>query len=254
MLETKIQELRKEKPILLMTHLVLGYPSFEANRQTIAAFANAGVELVELQFPFSEPSADGPAIVKANAESLANDTHIETCYQFAAEVTAAYPEINFLLMTYVNILFAQGMEFSLQKAKQAGLVGFIIPDLPPEESEEWAALCKAEDMANVLIMTPTSTPERLTMIGHKSTGLVYSVGRKGVTGLKTNFGEPLSAQIAAYRKATTLPLALGFGVKSAQDVAFLVGKVDIAVIGSKLIEVQLQEGAAGVQAFLNQVR
>jgi len=254
MLEAKIKGLAQEKPILLMTHLVLGFPSFEENRKTVAAFANAGVELVELQFPFSEPSADGPVIVKANADSLENHTSIEECYRFATEMVALHPEVNFLLMTYVNILFAQGMKSSLSKAKAAGFKGFIIPDLPPEELGDWEQDCQTNEMANVLIMTPTSSKERLNLIGKKSNGLVYCVGRKGVTGLKTDFGDSLSQQIKEYRSATSLPLALGFGVKSAEDVAFLVGKVDIAVIGSKLIEVQLSEGAAGVESFLKQVR
>jgi len=254
MLETKIKSLRQEKPILLMTHLVLGFPSFEENRKTIAAFAQAGVELVELQIPFSEPSADGPLIVRANAESLQRGTTVAQCFQFVNEVCHDFQDVNFLLMTYTNILFAKGMDCALIDAKKAGVCGFIIPDLPPEESEDWMVQCKNGEMANVLIMTPTSSTQRLAFIGQQSTGLVYCVGRRGVTGLKTDFGLVLSKQIEMYSRSTSLPLALGFGVKSAEDVAFLTGKVDIAVLGSKLIELHLEAGAAGVFAFLDQVR
>ncbi|MDT8445913.1 MAG: tryptophan synthase subunit alpha [bacterium] len=254
MLETKIQAHLQKRPILLMTHLVLGYPSFEENEKAIAAMAAAGVELIELQIPFSEPSADGPVIVKANAASLASGTKVAQCFAFAQKVCGAYPEVSFLFMTYANIVFAKGEAEFLQQSKAVGLKGFIIPDLPPEESEDWRAACEEAAMDNVLIMAPTSTQSRLERIGRESRGLVYSVGRKGVTGLNTDFGEGIEAQIDRYRAATDLPLALGFGVKSAEDVAFLTGKVDIAVIGSKLITLHEQSGAAALETFLGQVR
>src|SRR3989339_2163524 len=103
MLETKIRAELQTKPILLMTHLVLGYPSFEENEKVIGAMAQAGVELVELQIPFSEPSADGPVIALANAQSLKGGTKVDQCLAFAKEVAHAFPRINFLFMTYLNL-------------------------------------------------------------------------------------------------------------------------------------------------------
>lgn len=254
MLETKLNELKGQKPILLMTHLVLGYPSFEENEKAIEAMAQAGVELVELQIPFSEPSADGPVIVRANAASLERGTKVTPCFEFAKKVCAKYPKINFLFMTYSNLVFAKGEAAFLEASKDAGIKGFVLPDLPPEESVDWRADCQKAGLDNVLIMTPTSTDERLAKIGQESTGLVYSVGRKGVTGLATAFDEEIETQIARYRRATKLPLAMGFGVKSPEDVAFLSGKVDIAVIGSKLITLHETEGAAALAPFLKSLR
>ncbi|OGH00200.1 MAG: tryptophan synthase subunit alpha [Candidatus Lambdaproteobacteria bacterium RIFOXYD1_FULL_56_27] len=254
MLETKIRAELQTKPILLMTHLVLGYPSFEENEKVIGAMAQAGVELVELQIPFSEPSADGPVIVNANAESLAKGTKVEQCFEFAAKMTGLYPKVGFLFMTYTNILFARGMDQFLERSLAAGLQGFIIPDLPIEESQDWRRNCHKAQMANVLIMTPTSTEARLKEIGQASTGLVYSVGRRGVTGLKTQFDLGLEAQIRRFKAATKLPLALGFGVKSPEDVAFLSGKADLAVIGSKLIELHQEAGVEAVGRFLGSLR
>lgn len=254
MLETKLKELKAQRPILLMTHLVLGYPSFEENLKAIEAMSEAGVELIELQIPFSEPSADGPVIVRANAASLERGTKVDRCFEFAAQVCAKFPQVNFLFMTYYNLVCARGEERFLAESKAAGIQGFILPDLPPEESEAWRAACKEAGLDNVLIMTPTSSPARLAKIGQESSGLVYSVGRKGVTGLKTDFGQEIEDQIARYRAATDLPLALGFGVKSKTDVDFLIGKVDIAVIGSKLIELHETEGAQALGPFLKSIR
>src|SRR3989339_1561870 len=105
MLQANLEAAKQKAPILLMTHLVLGYPSFEENRAAIAAMDQAGVELVELQIPFSEPSADGPVIALANAQSLKGGTKVDQCLAFAKEVAHAFPRINFLFMTYLNLCY-----------------------------------------------------------------------------------------------------------------------------------------------------
>ena len=253
-LEAKIREELKSKGILLMTHLVLGYPSFEENRRTIAAMAEAGVELIELQIPFSEPSADGPVIVKANAESLERGTRVSECLVFAKEIAAEFPQTCFLFMTYYNILFKAGESNFLDAAKSAGIQALIIPDLPVEEAESLIQGCRERGLSNILIFTPTHREDRLKELAAKAEGFIYSVGRKGITGQKTDFGQEMTAQIERYREATDLPLALGFGVSSKEDVDFLVGKVDIAVIGTKMIQVHRSSGAKGVGEFLSQLR
>ena len=132
-LDDEIQAALGDKKILLMTHLVLGYPSFEVNQQVIRQMVDNGVDVIELQIPFSEPVADGPVILKANQESIATGTKVRDCLAFAAEMTAAH-NIPFLFMTYYNILFKYGLEKFFAKAKEIGVQGFIVPDLPPEEA------------------------------------------------------------------------------------------------------------------------
>ena len=135
-LEQILKKRRQEKDILLMTHIVLGYPSFEVNRQVIRQMVDNGVDCIEMQIPFSEPMADGPVILKANQESIAAGTTIADCLEFGAEMADTY-DIPFLFMTYYNIIFKYGEERFLQKTRDAGLKGLIIPDLPPEMGEDF---------------------------------------------------------------------------------------------------------------------
>lgn len=254
MLEELIKSQKKEKEILLMTHLVLGYPSFEANRETVKSMVEAGVELIELQIPFSEPTADGPVILKANSNSLKNNTKVSECLQFAKEICEAYPDVLFLFMTYYNIIFVYGEDRFLSKSQEIGIKGFIVPDLPPEEASTWINGCRDRSLDNILIFTPTHTEKRLEELATSAGGFVYCVGRRGVTGKKTAFDDSLDNQIQAYRKATELPLALGFGVQEKTDIDFLKGKIDIAVIGSRLIEIQEESGSDAVGDFLLSIR
>jgi tryptophan synthase alpha chain len=255
MLENKIRAQKQQKDILLMTHLVLGYPSFDENYLMIQEMHKAGVELVELQIPFSEPTADGPVLLKANQESLKKGTKLKECFEFAQKVSKEFQDISFLFMTYYNILYTYGVSAFVEKSKELGIQGFIIPDLPPEEGGEYIEACKINDLDSIFIFTPTSTPERLKLVDQHSTGLIYSVGRKGVTGAKTSFDAEVAEQIERYKAAANIPLALGFGVSSKEDVRFLKEHgVDIAVIGSKLLRIQEEEGSAQVGDFLLGIR
>lgn len=255
MLENKIRSQKGQQDILLMTHLVLGYPSFDENYKMIQEMAGAGVELVELQIPFSEPTADGPVLLKANQESLSRGTRLQDCFDFAEKVAKEFKDVSFLFMTYYNILFTYGVTAFVKKSKQLGIQGFIIPDLPPEEAGEYKKACQDNELDSIFIFTPTSRPERLKLINEYSSGLIYSVGRKGVTGAKTSFDQEVADQIQRYRDAATLPLALGFGVSTREDIDFLKAqKVDIAVIGSKLLRLQEEEGVSAVGPFLSQIR
>lgn len=254
MLEQYIREQRAKKEILLMTHLVLGYPSFEANREVIAQMADAGVELTELQIPFSEPTSDGPVIMQANDGALKRGTTVAACFDFAQEVCAAYPQIKFLFMTYCNIMFMRGTDRFVADAARVGVRGLIIPDLPPEEGAEYLEACRRHAVDPIFIFTPTNTPERLREIAQVAQGFVYCVGRRGVTGIKTTFNEDISTVVDAYKSATNLPLALGFGIQDKADVDFLKGKVDIAVLGTKVLKLHEEQGSAAVGAFLRGVR
>lgn len=237
-----------------MTHLVLGYPSFDDNYALIEKMNKAGVELVELQFPFSEPMADGPVIMRANHRALEKGVAIKGCFDFAKRVTGAFPEISFLIMTYYNILFAQGEEDFISRSKASDIKGFIIPDLPPEEGKNYISICRRENLDPVFIFTPTNKTERLKKLAQASSGFIYTVGRRGVTGPKTSFGRESEEVINRYRQATDLPLAMGFGLREKSDVDFLKGRVEIAVIGTKLLQVTDSGGVDAAQGFLTGLR
>lgn len=253
MLESYIREQRRKKDILLMTHIVLGYPSFEASFDIIRSMAAAGVDLMELQIPFSEPIADGPVILHANQKALAAGAKVAECLAFAAEIVKTV-DIPFLFMSYYNILFRQGVSEFAGAMSAAGLKGAIVPDLPPEEGEEYIKVMNAHSLAPIFIFAPTTPRERMDYIASFAKGFIYCVARKGVTGSETAFSRELETYLARCRKATSLPLALGFGVKDKNDVDFLKGKVDIAVIGSKTIQVIDRDGVGAVKGFIQELR
>ena len=248
------QELAQEnKDILLMTHIVLGYPSLETNRQVIEQMVVNGVELIEMQIPFSEPMADGPTIVKANQESLENGTTVQDCFSFAQEMTEKH-NINFLFMTYYNILLKYGLKRFCQNAQAIGITGFIIPDLPPEEGADFFKLAQEHNIAPILIFAPSSTDQRMTELAKSSSGFVYCVARKGVTGTQTNFNDEFNTYMDRCRSNCRLPLAVGFGISSKDDIDYLTGKADIGVIGTKTINLVNENGPQAVGPFIKGLR
>ena len=252
-LEETLKKQRQEKDILLMTHLVLGYPSFEVNRRIIAQMVDNGVDCIEMQIPFSEPMADGPVILKANQDSLAAGTTVAACLEFGREMAASY-DIPFLFMTYYNIVFKYGEERFLHAAKAAGITGLIIPDLPPEMGGEFMTMARERGIAPILIFAPTSTDERMAELNGWADGFIYCAARRGVTGKKSEFGNELYDYLARCRRATNLPLAVGFGIQNRDDVAALIGRADMAVIGSRTIRLVDEEGPEAVGPFIASLR
>ena len=253
MLNSYLRSRLAEKEILLMTHIVLGYPSFEASLKVIETMVAAGVDLMELQIPFSEPTADGPVIAQANQSALEAGVSVEECLKFAGMAARKF-DIPFLIMSYYNIPFKYGLNRFISVLSDGGLQGAIIPDIPPEEGREFLAAMKDRDLAPILIYAPTTSLERMRYIASFAAGFIYCVARKGVTGQKTNFSDDLEAYLNKCRQGTNLPLALGFGIKERADIDFLKGKADIAVIGSQTIRVMEAGGIEAVGEFIRGLR
>ncbi len=248
-LESYLRERMGEKDILLMTHIVLGYPSFDDCFRIIEAMVGAGVDLLELQIPFSEPIADGPVILSANQKALEGGTTVKECLSFAEKITHTF-DIPFLIMTYYNIPFKYGIEPFVSAMAKGGLRGAIIPDLPPEEGKEYLRAMEEHDLSPILIYSPTTPFERMKYLSLHARGFVYCVARKGVTGGNTNFSQSLTDYLSRCRRATPLPLALGFGIKEKADIDYLKGKVDIAVIGTQTIRLMEEKGIGSVGDFI----
>jgi len=253
MLERYLNERRQQKDILLMTHIVIGYPSLEASFEIVEAMVEAGVDLMELQIPFSEPIADGPVILKANQEALATGITVDDCIEFGGRVAERF-DIPFLFMTYYNILFKYGVERFARTTARLGLQGAIVPDLPPEEGQDYLDAMGDHSLAPIFIYAPTTTDDRMKMLAGHASGLVYCVARKGVTGQQTAFSDELESYLGRCRQATDLPLALGFGVKDRADIDFLTGKTDIAVIGTQTIRIVEDQGVGAVGDFIAGLR
>lgn len=248
-LEQAIREKLEHKKLLLMTHIVLGYPSFDDSLRVVEDMVKAGVDLMELQIPFSEPMADGPVILKANAEALKAGATVEKSLEVAERIVSEF-DIPFLFMTYYNILHSYGLQEFVSRCNSIGIQGCIIPDLPPAEGRDYLDAMQADKLAPIHIFTPNTPDERMRFLNDNSAGFIYSVARKGVTGKDTAFSDDLAEYLARCRANTSLPLAVGFGVKSREDVDFLRGKADIAVVGSETIRIVEEQGVTAVKGFI----
>ena len=247
-LQSYIAERKKDKDLLVMAHVVCGYPSFEDNLKELEIMAEAGVDIVELQFPFSEPSADGPLFVHANEQSLKAGTTVDQCFELMAHVSAKFP-FKVLMMGYYNTVFKMGEDVFIERLKTAGGVGFILPDLPIEEAGNLHQLAEQAEIEPIILMTPTSRDKRLAQLGAASRGMVYAVARKGVTGSKTNMGDDVLGLIDRCREHTDVPIGVGFGISSKQDMDFLRGHADMAIIGTAALKIWEQSGAQGLSDF-----
>jgi tryptophan synthase alpha chain len=253
MLEEYINTRKKKGEILLMTHIVIGYPSLEGSYELVRSMAGAGADLIELQIPFSEPIADGPVMLKANHAALAGGITVKKCLDFAERVAGDF-KVPFLFMSYYNIIFRFGVEKFVYEMAGRGIRGSIVPDLPPEEASVYVNSMKKKKLSPIFIFTPVSSPERLRYIGSFASGFIYCVARKGVTGLSTEFSTEFNDYIERCRCCTSLPLAVGFGLKDRSDVDFLKGKAEIAIIGSETIRVADNQGIECVGGFIRSLR
>ncbi|PCJ38256.1 MAG: tryptophan synthase subunit alpha [Cellvibrionales bacterium] len=249
-LEQYLRDRLQQKNLLLMTHVVCGYPSFDDNWRELEIMAEFGVDMVELQFPFSEPSADGPLFVKANQQAVADGVRPADCFEFMRKVCEHFP-FKVLMMGYYNTAFKMGHETFINKLSAAGGCGYILPDLPVEEAGELHALSKPKDLAPIVLMTPTNTDTRLKILGAAAEGFIYAVARKGVTGGQTEMGDDLKAFIAHCRQHTNLPIAVGFGVSQKTDLDFLRGKADIAIIGTAALKAWEEGGEDSLRGFFS---
>ena len=248
-LQRYIEERLTERKVLLMTHLIAGYPSLEENWRMLEIMGEVGVDLVELQMPFSEPMADGPTFARANQASLEKGTTLAQYFTLLQRSTSTF-DFPHLMMGYYNTAFRMGDVAYCQKLKECGAVGFILPDLPLEEAESLFALSDENELHPIQLMTPTNTDARLAMLGQHARGFVYVVARRGVTGSKTDIDQEIYAFIERCKQVTDVPLAVGFGLTCGADLERLQGKAEIGIVGSELLRVWEQEGEAAYAALL----
>lgn len=238
--------------IKLMTHVVIGYPSLEATVELVKTMAEAGVDIVELQIPFSDPLADGPTIMKACEKSLENGTRVRDAFSIMCEISeyltkksvilmqgAQDDTVGLYFMSYFNTIFKYGVEKFCKDAKKAGASGLIVPDIPLEEEpqEHYIEACKKYHLNNIRIISPSSTQERLQKNAKIASGFVYFTSRQGITGASTNLDPNLIGNIARVKKYFKIPVAVGFGISKKEHIQALAGHADIAVVGSAIIDI-----------------
>lgn len=229
---------RAEGRVALLPYVMAGYPDASSSEALAIALGEAGADVIELGVAFSDPLADGATIQHASQAALDGGMTLAGALALAARVHArvATPLV---LMGYYNPIYAYGLARFCGDAAESGVAGLIVPDLPPEEAEPLRASAAAHDMELVFLVTPTSPDTRIAQVaeaaGKTGGGFVYCVSLSGVTGARSDLPEELPAFLARVRAATSLPLAVGFGVSRPEHVATIGRYADGAVVASALI-------------------
>ena len=219
----------------LMPFVTAGYPTMEITEKTIHALVDAGADLIEIGTPFSDPIADGTTVQRTSQVSLNNGTRLRDCIDLVRRVRADGIEVPFMLMGYFNPVVKYGLDRYITAAAEAGVDGFIVPDLPIEESGRVRDAARAKGIDLIYMAAPTTTESRLRQIGEMGSGFVYCVAVTGVTGARESMSASLGEYLDRVRQHTDLPLAVGFGISTPEHVAE-VGKVaDGAIVASAMI-------------------
>lgn len=222
----------------LMTHIVAGYPNFSESEKIALTMAKNGASFIEIQFPFSDPIADGPTILKANQVALEKGSTTEKSFQLLEKLSSK-TDTPLLIMTYFNVAHAYGLEDFIKRAVKAGTYGLIIPDIPvdAESYDHFFSLCKKYKVHAVQVVSPLTPPARLKKIARHASGMLYCVASYGTTGERAKLNKQIASYLATVRKHIKIPLALGFGISTPEQAHQAAKHADIVVIGSKVINV-----------------
>jgi len=228
--------LKAQNRAALIAFVTAGDPDDATARGILSALPRAGADIVELGMPFSDPVADGPAIQLASERALAGGASLRKTLAMVRDFRTEDGETPIVLMGYFNPIYSYGAETFANDAAAAGVDGLIIVDLPPEEEDDLRPFAEAAGIHLVRLVTPTTDEARLAIILQGASGFVYHVAVAGITGAKAAGIGELTAALATVRRHTTLPLAVGFGIRTPEQAAAVARIADAAVVGSAIVE------------------
>ena len=244
----------KQKPSLIV-YITCGDPDLATSREVAIACADAGVSVIELGVPFSDPVADGPVIQRASDRALRHGTSLQDVFEIAGDIRKR-SQVGLILFSYLNPILKFGFKAFAEACKKAGVDGSLITDLPAEEAHEYLNQMRPRQLSTIFLAAPTSTDRRLKQIVQASTGFVYAVARTGVTGARQQMPEDAQKLVARIRKISQLPIAVGFGISTSEQVAAVSSYADAAVVGSAIVQTIEQnpgKEAASVAKFIEQL-
>jgi tryptophan synthase alpha chain len=227
------ETVRRKNEAALLAYHVAGYPTLSDSMRVFRTLAEGGADILEVGVPFSDPIADGPAIQSASACALRRGATLRAIVQGFAGSGIHAPCV---LMSYINPLLAYGIPRLFGDLKQAGFCGLIVPDLPPEEASGWIQQSERHGLDMVFLVTPVSGPGRIRFITSRSRGFIYAVSVTGTTGARNSLPGDLSAFLARVRRFSDLPVAVGFGISTPDQVRAVSRSADGAVVGSRIVE------------------
>ena len=233
-----------------VAYIMGGDPDRETSQVVLNALPENGVDIIELGMPFTDPAADGPTIEEAGLRSLAAGTTLTTILEMATEFRNSNDTTPIIIMGYCNPVHHMGYANFAKAAKEAGIDGAIIVDLPPEEDRELRQAFEVHDLALIRLATPTTDEARLPRVVAGTKGFVYYVSMTGITGAAFSQAASVTEQVAKVRKASGLPVVVGFGVKTAERAAEVARDADGVVVGSAIVKELHENGAQAALALV----
>jgi tryptophan synthase alpha chain len=236
----------------LIPFITAGDPDLATTEQLLVTLSQAGATLIELGVPFSDPMADGPVIQRASERALKHNFGLQELLDTVARARERI-DTAIILFSYYNPLLQFGLKRLAQAARDAGLDGVLVTDLTPEESGEFEAELRARELDMIFLVAPTSTDERLRLVAERATGFIYAVSRAGVTGTRASVSAEAEKLVTRMRQFSTLPIAVGFGISNAEQVADVHRYADAVVVGSAIVaEMERLAGAPDVAQQIGQ--
>jgi tryptophan synthase alpha chain len=240
--------LRQRGQISFMPFISAGYPDLQATAAIIPALESAGANLIEVGFPFSDPIADGPTIAESYTLALAKKIKLADIFK---TIAAVRPKVSLPLVGMVShsIVYRYGVDRFVADAKAAGFDGLIIPDLPPPEAQRACARVQAGGLDTILLVAPTTTPQRRAEIAGLCSGFIYYLSVSGITGERDKLPADLTENVKGLKSLTDKPVCVGFGISKPEHVKQLSGVADGAIVGSALVKRIAQHATAGTAAI-----
>lgn len=241
-IDVAFRDLQSRRGKAFIPFLTAGDPNVAATPALAGALIASGATILEIGFPYSDPIADGPVIQASYTRALDRGLHLDDIFASARRIADAHPQVPLAAMTSYSLVHRRGPERFVTEAMAAGFAGAIVPDLPVEESDTLAEVCRARDFKLVLLVTPTTSPDRARRIVRTSSGFVYCVSITGITGERAVIPPQLVEQLKWLRGETTLPLCVGFGISKPEHVHLLRDHADGVIVGSAFIRQLEQPG------------
>ena len=235
-IEKRFKELKRSAKKAFIVYITTGDPNMKSTEDLILALDKSGVDVIELGVPFSDPIADGPTIQAASERALRNKVNIRSILKLVKKVRRK-TDIPIALMTYYNPVYRFGVKDFVLSAKGSGVDGVIIPDLPPEEAEELMRYSRKNDFSSIFLLSPTSSRERIGLVGKASRGFVYYVSLTGVTGARKKLSPEIVTDVRRIKKAVKKPVCVGFGVSTPAQARTIARIADGVIVGSAVIKV-----------------
>ena len=253
-IDRRFAALNAEGRAALMTFTMTGDPDYETSLAIVKALPKAGADLIELGMPFTDPMADGPAIQAAGVRALKGGQRLTKTLALVREFRKGDNTTPIVLMGYYNPIYIYGVDKFIADAKGAGVDGFIVVDLPPEEDEELCLPTLKAGLNFIRLATPTTDEKRLPVVLNNTSGFVYYVSITGITGSTAPDAKRVAAAVNRIKRHTKLPVAVGFGVKTAEQARAIAGGADGVVVGSALVDALARTLDSSGKAGLNTVK